>query len=232
MAEHSVISGEFRKGLISGFPVFLSYFIIALSFGILAKNTAGLSLGEAAGMSAFVFAGASQFAAVNMIAGGLGYLKIILAVFFINLRHFLMSASVSERLAAKRAWLPVLAFGITDETFAVATGRKQDISADFLAALELSAYSGWVGGTVGGFFIGEILPPLLRESFALMLYSLFIALLVPRIVQSLGFLLPAVLAALIHSVLRTQTALDPGWSIIAAIICGAAAGTLLKRSKV
>ncbi len=63
------------------------YFPIAMAFGILAK-TAGVSLIDGVMMSTFVYAGASQFMAVSMIAAGISPMSIILATFFNELQAF------------------------------------------------------------------------------------------------------------------------------------------------
>jgi len=48
----------------------------------------GLSIFETVAMSAFVFAGASQMTAVQMIAIGSSPVSVIITVLIINLRHF------------------------------------------------------------------------------------------------------------------------------------------------
>src|SRR5690625_3157986 len=82
----------FQKGLQVGFPIMLGYIPIAITYGVLASQ-AGLSVFELTFMSAFVFAGASQFMAVNMIVAQATAVEIIVATFIINLRHFDMSLS-------------------------------------------------------------------------------------------------------------------------------------------
>ena len=47
----------------------IGYFPVALTFGLLAK-TAGLSIIEATAMSIFVYAGASQYISLSLIASG------------------------------------------------------------------------------------------------------------------------------------------------------------------
>ncbi len=68
-----------------------------MAFGILAKGC-GTSLMEAFLFSAVVFAGASQFIALNLLMTGMGPGGIILTTLLVNFRHFLMSAYLSTRL--------------------------------------------------------------------------------------------------------------------------------------
>ncbi|NPV42797.1 MAG: AzlC family ABC transporter permease [Firmicutes bacterium] len=73
-------------------------------------------------MSFWVYAGASQFVAVNLLALNATYWEIVLTTFIINFRHFLMSASLSRRIEqpTSKKWIAFISFGITDETFTVA----------------------------------------------------------------------------------------------------------------
>lgn len=90
MAEHS----SFLRGVGRAMPIVLGYVPIGLAFGVLAHE-AGLTTGAVLGMSIIVFAGSSQFMAAAMLGAGAAFLPITIATFFINFRHFLMSAALS-----------------------------------------------------------------------------------------------------------------------------------------
>ncbi|MCX7040304.1 MAG: AzlC family ABC transporter permease, partial [Spirochaetes bacterium] len=55
--------GELLRGARAAVPIAIGYVPIAIAFGILAKQ-AGLNSLQALGMSAIVYAGASQFASL------------------------------------------------------------------------------------------------------------------------------------------------------------------------
>src|SRR4051794_12180478 len=82
-------SSEFKKGLQAGISIGIGYFPIASTFGLLAKTT-GLSFYEAVLMSMIVFAGASQYISLSLIAYGTGIVEIVITTFIVNIRHFLM----------------------------------------------------------------------------------------------------------------------------------------------
>ena len=88
---------EMKAGLISAMPMIIGFFPIAMAFGLLAKNT-GVNFRDTTLFSAMVFAGASQFMALDLIADGVSVGSIILATFLLNLRNLVMSASLSLRL--------------------------------------------------------------------------------------------------------------------------------------
>ncbi len=87
----------FYQGAKRALPVAIGYLPIAITFGVVARS-ADLPSMMIVLMSVMVFAGASQFVAVNLIASGAGILGIIITIFFVNLRHILMSATTSEKI--------------------------------------------------------------------------------------------------------------------------------------
>lgn len=86
-----------RSGALVALPVMLGYFPIAMAFGLLAKNT-GISIRDTGLFSLLVFAGASQFMALDLISTGVNMASIILATFLLNLRHLMMTASLQSSL--------------------------------------------------------------------------------------------------------------------------------------
>ncbi len=146
---------EILAGISKGFPVFVGYLPIGFAYGILAMQ-AGFTIFETILMSILVYAGSGQFIAVGMIGAGAGLASIVLTTFLVNLRHLLMSASLSNYLKGiKKTKLAAFAYHITDESFAVnSSWLKTDSKIPFpsLAAVNITSYLGWVlGGTIGAF---------------------------------------------------------------------------------
>ncbi|NLK00784.1 MAG: AzlC family ABC transporter permease [Clostridia bacterium] len=203
-------------GLADALPIGLGYGPVAMAYGLLAKS-AGLTLIQCVAMSIIVFAGASQFMALNLIAVGIGIGEIVLATFLINLRHLLMSMSISEKLLAlNRGIRACIAFGVTDESFAVSSIRGGKLSTGYMLGLEILSYGFWVAGSGVGYMAGEVLPPMLQTSMGIALYAMFIGLLIPSAKKSKKVLTLAVLAALLNSVFGLF--LTGGWPMIAATI--------------
>lgn len=222
----------FADGMRAGIPIAAGYIPIAVAFGLLAKS-AGIPNHIAILMSLAVFAGASQFIGANMMAAGVTPWEIVLTTFIINLRHMLMSASLSGRIEknAPGALLPALAFGITDETFSVASFRKElALSPQFILGLNLLAFASWNAGTWAGIFLARGLPDLVRDSMGIALYAMFIGLLVPSLKTSRPVLAVFLLAVAIHSVLYWSPlipGLSMGWGIIITTLAAAAAGAAI-----
>ncbi len=215
---------EIDKAVRAGIPIFIGYFPAAVAFGILAKGC-NLTLVECVMFSAIVFAGASQFIALNLMMTGMGPGGIVLTTLLVNFRHFLMSASLSKRLEkVEKHYLAAMAFGITDETFSVLSFTRGDLSKTFVFALELSAYSGWVSGTVCGYLAGGFLPDILTESMGVALYALLLAILLPEVKQSTRAWVLASASALLNYSLVKADLLPSGWSIVICIVLISMAG--------
>ncbi|WP_096198973.1 AzlC family ABC transporter permease [Bacillus sp. FJAT-45350] len=212
---------DFQRGLIAGISIAIGYAPAALTFGLLAKAT-GLSLAEATAMSVFVFAGAAQYMALNLIALGTGAFEIIFTTFIVNIRHLLMSASVSEKVEPDHPFKKALySFGITDEVFAVTTTQEGQVKSGFIIGVATIAYSSWVLNSALGHMVGSILPQTLQESMAIALYAMFIALLVPSLKKHRKVISLALIAAVLNSLL--SMVIPSGWSIIFATLVAAVA---------
>lgn len=143
---------EFREGVKGALPIALGYLPVGITFGVLARN-AGLTSFEVGLMSLFVYAGASQFLALEMISKGISNFSIILATFFINLRHVLMSSNFSVYLRNIRIpILGLLSAQLTDESYAVAIPKLPGVKnrPHYLLGLQTISQLAWVGGSVAG----------------------------------------------------------------------------------
>ncbi|MFZ5648043.1 MAG: AzlC family ABC transporter permease [Bacillota bacterium] len=213
----------------AGIPIAVGYIPIAIAFGLLAKSVEIPNYITIL-MSLVVFAGASQFVGVTLMASGVTPWEIVLTTFIVNLRHLLMSASISRRIEKdrQRRWMPLLAFGITDETFSVASFRKEPlISPEFVLALNFLAFSAWNAGTWVGIFLAGGLPEIVRDSMGIALYAMFIGLLVPSLRTSKPVLVVSLVALAVHSLLNwipLFSGLSAGWGIIISTLVAAAAG--------
>lgn len=223
---------QFMAGLQAGIPVALGYIPIAVTFGLVARS-AELPYYVPVLMSLLVFAGASQFIGVNLLAIGISYGEIILTTFILNLRHFLMTAAVSQKIpkGVSKAWRCVLAFGITDETFTIAAMRREaQLSTFFVLGLNSIAFAAWNIGTWIGLFFSAGLPAVLQASMGIALYAMFIGLLIPSCKKSRQALVVALLAAVSHSVIRwlpANVSVSGGWGIILATLISAGVGAYL-----
>lgn len=223
---------QFWEGIKVGVPVAVGYIPIAIAFGLLAR-AAEIPNQITILMSFLIYAGASQFIGVNLLVLGASYSEIVLTTFILNLRHFLMTAALSQKVEAEvsKAWRSILAFGITDETFTVSALQKEKkMSKYFILGLNTIAFFSWNIGTWLGLFFALSLPDVVKASMGIALYAMFIGLLIPNMKKSRPVLVISCLAIVTNSLfswLPIFAGLSNGWSIILATIISAAIGAYM-----
>lgn len=150
---------DFKFGAKNALPIILGYLPIGTAYGMLAVNR-GIKPISAVLMSVFVFAGSSQLVALEMIAAEAAVSAVIIMTFLVNLRHVLLSASLSLHLKNLPSfWYPILGFFITDEAFAVAIAKFDRVENNkyYYLGLGIFSYLGWVfSSAVGAFLSGYI----------------------------------------------------------------------------
>lgn len=222
-----------RRGLAAGLPVALGYFPVAVTFGALARQ-AGLTAAQAVGMSVWVYAGASQFLALQMIQTGAAFSEIVLAALILNFRHFLMSTALAQRLRPRGPITLLLAHGVTDESFVVAgiEDDRRPLGVAAFGGLALAAHLGWVGGTLTGSLAVALIPARFVDGMAVGLYALFIALLVPAARANWQAAATAAASALgAWALRRLAPGLSGGWVLILSTLVVSALATLLPEAR-
>lgn len=233
----TAMSGEngFFSGARAALPVVLGYLSIGFAAGVV-QRAAGLSVAEVALMSMVLYAGSAQFAAAGMIAAAAQPGAIIATVFFVNLRHLLLSAALAPFFARIPAWKSaLLGAQLTDETFVITWARLQgrgSVSPAWMAGLNLSAYLSWAFATTVGALAGDLVADSRALGFDFALPAMFAALLVLQLAshRSRGRSLAVALFASIIAV-GAALSLSGYWSIIAATLLGATLGLFLDRWK-
>ena len=153
---------EFWKGVRDSLPLVIGAVPFGIIFGTLSTK-AGLSAAGTMGMSLFVFAGSAQFIAMGLVGAGTAWPMIVLTTFVVNFRHLLYTATLLPYLKKlPRRWQVMLAFGLTDETFAVAVGRWHQPDAQtnghwYQLGSMLFMYTNWNICTVIGLVAGKVL---------------------------------------------------------------------------
>lgn len=222
---------EFKDGFRDGIPICLGYFSVSFAYGMTAV-LAGLPFWAAVLISLTNLTSAGQVAGTNLILAQAAYMEIMMTTLIINIRYFLMSLSVSQKVEnGMSMWKRMfVAFGITDEIFAVSVQRKKDLSAAYMAGLILTPVFGWVGGTALGGAITSLMPDSIAQALNIALYGMFIAIVVPVAKKQKAVFFTAVFAILL-SVMFTYVPLfkmlSGGWGIIVITIVVSAVAALL-----
>ncbi|MFP7492809.1 AzlC family ABC transporter permease [Terribacillus saccharophilus] len=171
----------FKQGFKDCIPTLLGYVSIGIAAGVVGV-AAGLSALEVLLLAVLVYAGSAQFIFAALVLEGSPAAAIILTVFIVNLRHFLMSATLAPHFTRYSVWRNIgIGVLLTDETFGVAAGKiqqKQQMSASWMNGLNITAYLCWIVSCAAGAVFGDWLsnPEMFGLDFALT--AMFIALLV------------------------------------------------------
>lgn len=235
MIEQKTTKQQFFYGLKRGFPISMGYLPVSFTFGLMAVN-GGLPLWLTVFISLSNVTSAGQFAGTNLILLGASYFEITLTTFIINIRYMLMSLSLSQKLNSKITILErfILAFGITDETFSVASLESGKLTFPYMIGLISTPIAGWTFGTFLGGFISTSLPVSLSNAMGIALYGMFIAIIVPPSKQSRQVLFIVLLSVIVTCILRyipIFSFISNGFRVIIATIIGAGIGSLLFPQK-
>ena len=218
-----------KDGVVGAWPICLGYLAIGLAFGVIAQK-AGFSPLEIGLMSLLVYAGSAQFIGISMLSAGAGIVPIIITTFTINLRHLLMSSSLSTFMRnLGTGKLSLFAYGVTDESFALNTVRFRRGDWDWRRALVLNHISNlaWIISTVAGGLGGRFIP---AGAFGIdyALIAMFVCLLVFQLRGRL-YVIVALIAGMLAVILSL---ILPGNSyIVITSVIAATLGIFLKRLK-
>lgn len=149
-----------------------------------AAVAAGLTTVDAVGLSVLVFAGASQIAAIDLLADGAAVPVIVLTVLVVNLRMVMYSASLAsyfEELSLPTR-LPV-AYVLTDYAYGLSVTRFESEGSVarlwYYLGAALPLWVAWQVATVVGAIAGARVPDAIPLDFVVPL--VFIALLMPTV---------------------------------------------------
>ncbi len=210
-------------------PALPGVVVFAAAFGAFAAQK-GLTLFESVLMSATVFAGLSQFAAMEIwspLMSAALVVTIALSTLVVNLRMVLMSASLQPWIggAPARQIYPSLLL-LTDGNWVASMRYRREGGADigFLFGGGLTIWLFWVPATAIGQIFGSLIADPKRFGIDLIVPFYFIALLAPTLElsrRSLAWLSAGAMAIAVYY-------LVPGhWYVIAGALTGAIVGALV-----
>lgn len=228
----------FREGIQACVPTMLGYLGIGFAAGVVEKGV-GMSLLEILLVSMLVYAGSGQFIICGLLAIGAPTSSIIFTVFLVNLRHFLMSLSVTPYFRGN-SLLSNIGLGtlLTDESYGVLTTALHEgrtVTSAWTHGLNVAAYLTWIVANLLGGLLGQFIPNPERFGLDFALTAMFLGLWVfqvelplkKRTRQSLK-----VLGAVIVSLLVLMRLATGELAVIVATLIGCLVGTLTAEKAV
>jgi 4-azaleucine resistance transporter AzlC len=215
------MKNEFRNGFIANIPISISVFVYGTVLGMMCIPK-GIALHELVLMNLIVFAGSSQFVMVEMWSNNLDILGIIIAALLINIRYFLIGASlnpifVNSTKKDKFKYMHLVA----DENWAITMNRlkNEDITPLFLFGGGVCILFTWTLGTVTGYTLGAFISDPSKYGLDFAFIAVFTAL-VSSMYKGKQSIIPWIVTVFIALLCEHFT---PGKSYI---VLGAIAGSL------
>jgi len=140
-------------------PVLLGYISVGIAFGILVVKS-GLSVWAALLMSFFVYAGAMQFVAIQLLLSPVSLIQVAIMTLFVNVRHLFYGLSFIDLFKTFGIKKHYMIFALTDETYSLLCGiaLKETTNKEYLFfAVSLLNQMYWVIGTIIGLVIGTLI---------------------------------------------------------------------------
>lgn len=146
-----------RRGFIRAQSFSLGIFVYGLAFGLIAAQ-AGLSALQAVMMSAVVYSGSAQLAAVGVLGAGSGSLGALLwalvaTILVINARYILFSASLRPwlgQVSAFQAYSTLYVLGDANWMMSMRAHEAGERDAGFVFGSGLGSFASWIVGTYFG----------------------------------------------------------------------------------
>ncbi len=190
MSDHTSLQAsrrsEFLAGARDSLPMLIGAAPFGMIFGALAEQSGVSTLGALA-MSALVFAGSSQFIALTLFKGHAALGVIWLTTLIVNLRHALYSVTLLPHVGKlSQRWRLPLAFGLTDETFAVVQHRYNSHDPSpykhwYYLGSVLAMYSNWQLWTAAGLILGQSVKGLENLGLDFAMVATFVGIVVPML---------------------------------------------------
>lgn len=232
--ENLKVESYFREGIKKGIPIGLGYLSVSITFGMIAAR-GGLDVSTAVLISMTNLTSAGQFAGVDLILNNAIYIELALTIFIINIRYALMSFAISQKLEKtsliKRM---IIAFGITDETYTLASVEEGKINYKFMFGLILIPYLGWILGTFIGAISTGFMPSNLQDALGIALYGMFLAIIIPAGKKDKNIALGIVISIVFSFIIfyfPYLNKISSGFSIIICSLIGALIMAKLKPIK-
>jgi len=201
----AIAKSYYWAGFRAGAPFLLVTVPFGLLFGVVATE-AGLTSLQTMAFSSVVFAGASQFAALQLMIEDAPILIVIATALAVNLRMAMYSASLAVWLGDAPLWQRALiAYANVDQSYAVSINQYED-KPDLTLTQRVAFFWGavtpvcpmWVLATGLGIWVGDAIPDWMALDFAVPIC--FLAIIAPMM-RTLAHVLAALVSIVLALVL-------------------------------
>jgi 4-azaleucine resistance transporter AzlC len=219
---------EFRSALVDIAPAMVAAVPMGVLYGALGVAK-GMAPAEVVLMSALVFAGGAQFAAIEIWTYPVPVAALVVSTALINARHLLMGASLGPKLARLGPAQRFLGcYALADENWALAERRAagRALSPWYFLGMAAVFWANWVTWSLAGALLGPVLgdPRRLGADFAFT--AIFIGLIVSL---SKGRASGVVVAASAATAALVRVLVGSPWHVVSGALAGIVVAALLHR---
>ena len=148
-----------KIAFIDTLPVMAGYLVLGFGFGIIIKVN-GFGILHAFLMSALVYAGSMQYAAIGLFTGGASLIAVALTTLMVNARHLFYGISMIDRYKGTGLKKPYLIFALTDETYSLVCTDNPKIEEknrkSYYLFVSILNHFYWIAGSVIGAIVGTV----------------------------------------------------------------------------
>jgi len=205
-------SAGWRRGLRDSAPLVLPTLAVGVTFGLLAAPVIGAV--AAVVMSAVVWSGTAQFAAVGVLGAGGGAVLAGASALLANARFVPMGFAIAPSLSGSAPKRAAVGATMVDASFAIAHRGGGRFDADALVGAMPLQYAAWLLGTIAGAVGADALGDPQRWGLDALFPAFYLSLLVDELRTDRRARLVAAAAAVLALALVPFT--PPGVPIVAA----------------
>ncbi|MBE1555975.1 AzlC family ABC transporter permease [Sporosarcina limicola] len=224
------------QGVKDCLPTVFGYLGIGFAAGVV-QTAAGMNIVEVALISMLLYAGSAQFVVASMMVAGAPVFSIVMAIFIVNLRYFLLSASLAPHFKHFSIGKNALnGFLLTDETYGIIANRltkKTPFQFNWLIGLNLTAYVNWIFANLAGAYFGNWIenPKTFGLDFALS--AMFIGLIVLQLLSRKRWSTDLIVAtvAICITLITSLFLASGGINIVLATLIAATVGMVIEKWK-
>lgn len=223
-----LVENRFAQGIKDGVPIGLGYLSVSFTFGMMAVSN-GVPVEIAVLISLTNVTSAGQFSGLSLMLAHGSYIELALSQLIINLRYALMSLSLTQKVDKKMKTheRALIAFGVTDEIFAMASSTYERVGTWYMAGLIGFPVACWVAGTFVGGAASTLLPESIRSALGIAIYGMFLAIIIPpakKLSSVRKVLILSIALSCLFALLHDVIAVSSGFVIIICTIVASAFG--------
>jgi predicted branched-subunit amino acid permease len=110
-----------------------------------------------------------------------------------------MSVSLSQKFDSSIKWFEkcIMAFGVTDEIFALISTQKGKVNRYYIYGLMFSCIAAWTCGGFFGAFASSAMPDFISSALGIAIYGMFMAIIIPPSRDDKGVFVTVLIASVL-----------------------------------